>query len=212
MPHGYADRLEDVPLAHTNVSDNVETKALTVAANKEKLNEMVEKFPDLFVNVQYNVTVYRNGAAKRNRVGPTEKLRMERRLSIWNICLRFLVKFFRLESSDHFLRYVAESLKVLYLTTMAVSTVLHEASELVKTGGKVDDILNKKYPADIMMASESARLNSINSNSLHITRRHYETLTRSGHSDGDSSDEVEKRDDTLPVGLLDNSVLDADLV
>ena len=215
MPQGYLGRMNEVPLAHTYVGEELECEAVAVAENRQKLKLLAERFPDLFVDIQYKVQVYPNEEARDRRRGPAETHRIAQRISIWEEAMTFLVYYFRMQKPEDYVRTVAESLKTLYLVAMAISKMLHEASEILKTNGNVQVVWKLKYPLGVMLETEKARIDAIESHVLHVTRRHYERLTRGERLEGNDTNHVQQAEEEhtdIGDGLLNPDILNADLV
>ena len=192
--------------------DDLESIQRANISNSTKLRELEERFQNLALVAQYSMYIYPSAKARNARREPRDVVRMERRLCIWDMAMRLVVFYFRMSEPMEYLRSVAESLRVVYLVAMALANMLDIASERKKTAESTESILADKYPVHIMIEDNKSRLEAIEHHITHVTRRHYESLTRLEEANEEEDLQNEDEVNAEAEGLLNMDILDTPLL
>ena len=135
---------------------------------------------------------------------------MDREICIIECALRCVALYHHAKSHDELMRLVAESLKVVYLTSMALATILESASKLIQEKKSMPEVLSGHYPLHVIVEAEDMRMDIINENTLQMTRHEYEWLLEDSEEDKENQNPHLGREEG--AGLLSNAVLNAELM
>ena len=206
-PRDYFGKVENVVLTTKYKGDNIIEISRVNRDNKAKLNQLMSQFPKLKFKCSYEVSIVGGTKQQDSRRGP-RKVRMERDVCIVDTAMKFIEMYFQVESHEDFLRFVPESLRLVYLIAMSIAVTLEQASDILNGSNSFEELFSNRYPLFILIETPSARLKIINSSTLNISRADFEDYTGAMNSAQPNGENAAAANS----GLLSRSVTDADVL
>ena len=106
------------------------------------------------------------------------------------------------------MRYVPESLRLVYLIAVSLGITLENASTEMNADGAAENLFAHRYPIFILIETPKARLNTIISSALSMSRHDFDEYTNQRSTNQSDGRELP----THGPGLLSRSVTHADVL
>ena len=208
VPRAYFGKVDDIGLTRVYKGDSFVQSHSVDEHNAQLLSNVISKFPDLRLSCSYQVSIHSQGPETTIDDHVDSTARIERELCLFDMALKFATYYFQVESHRELMRYVPESLKLVYMVAMAFGAMFEEASKTMQASNSLPELLIQRYPRFVLVESASKRAKYVQKYALYISKRQYDILTGAlcvGQvQDGSGAEEQD--------GLLEASVTQADIL
>ena len=209
VPRSYYGKMTEISNTKVFLGDDLVSIQSMNKHNKDLLNKLYADFGQLKLQCNYEVEICKGEWGKCSWK-KTDTVTVDWEICIIECALKCVTMYYQAESHDEVMRFVGESLKMVYVVAMALATVLEQANKHLEAGKSNTDILRERYPLFVFIEAEDARMDAINEEALQISQQDYEDLLEHGDEEKENSDP--QTNALQATGFLNESIINADLL